>query len=60
MIGLTILLTLYMLPTIVALARGHHQGPVICIINLFAGWTLIGWLIAICWSVSHIPNKATR
>jgi hypothetical protein len=40
-------LVLYFLPTIIALARKvTNQGSVV-VINLFLGWTLIGWVVAL-------------
>ncbi len=40
-------LALYFLPSIVAVARKvTHQGSVI-VINLFLGWTFIGWVVAL-------------
>jgi len=41
---------LYFLPTVIALVRGHLSGFAIFLLNLFFGWTLIGWLIALIWS----------
>ena len=42
-----IVLVFYFLPTIVAVARKvTHQGSVI-VINLFLGWTFIGWVVAL-------------
>jgi Superinfection immunity protein len=41
---------LYFLPTVIALSRGHLSGLAIFLLNLFLGWTLIGWLIALIWS----------
>ena len=42
-----IVLVLYFLPSIVAAARKvTHQGSVI-VINLFLGWTFIGWVVAL-------------
>jgi Superinfection immunity protein len=41
---------LYFLPTLIALIRGHLSGLAIFLLNLFLGWTLIGWLIALIWS----------
>jgi len=38
---------LYFLPTVVALVRKcDNTGPVV-IINLFLGWTVIGWIVAL-------------
>jgi hypothetical protein len=41
---------IYFLPTIIALARGHLSTLAIFLLNLFFGWTLLGWLIALVWS----------
>lgn len=46
---------IYFLPTIVAVLRDHHQP--IGLLNLLLGWTVIGWIIALIWSFSHIPPK---
>ena len=47
---LTVAVLLYFLPTVVALIRGHLSALAIFLLNLFFGWTLIGWLIALIWS----------
>jgi Superinfection immunity protein len=41
---------IYFLPTIIALVRGHLSGLAIFLLNLFLGWTLLGWIIALIWS----------
>ncbi len=42
-----IVLVLYFLPSVVAIARKvTHQGSVV-VINLFLGWTFVGWVIAL-------------
>ncbi len=43
-------LFIYFLPSIVAAGRGHRQRDPIIILNLFLGWTLIGWVVALVWS----------
>ena len=44
------LVGLYMLPGIIALARHHHQSIAIVVLNVVAGWTVIGWVVALVWS----------
>jgi hypothetical protein len=39
---------LYFLPTI--LGWNKKNAAAICVLNLFAGWTGIGWLIALVWA----------
>jgi hypothetical protein len=41
---------IYFLPTVIALIRGHLSGLAIFLLNLFLGWTLLGWIIALIWS----------
>jgi Superinfection immunity protein len=47
---LILAILIYFLPTIVALSRGHLSALAIFFLNLFLGWTLIGWFIAFIWS----------
>lgn len=56
--ALLIVLALYFLPTIVAVARKvTHQGSVV-VINLFLGWTFIGWVVAL--AMACRTNRAVR
>jgi hypothetical protein len=48
-----ILLILYFLPTIIALLRHHHNALAIFVLNFFLGCTLIGWVVALVWSVTR-------
>jgi hypothetical protein len=41
---------LYFLPTSLAVLQRHHQRGVIGVINLFLGWTIVGWLGAMIWA----------
>lgn len=47
---------LYFLPFFIANARRHPQQGSIFFINLIVGWTLIGWLAALIWSVTGQPE----
>lgn len=46
-----ILLAVYFIPTFIAFVRGHDHRMVILLLNLFLGWTAIGWIFALIWSV---------
>lgn len=35
---------IYMIPTVIAIARHHHRSMLILIINILTGWTVIGWI----------------
>ena len=45
---------IYFLPTFVAMIRhkrkGHRNENAIVIVNLFLGWTFIGWVVALAWA----------
>ncbi|AZU04238.1 hypothetical protein X907_1707 [Glycocaulis alkaliphilus] len=56
---LVLLLVGHFLPTIVALARGHHNGFAIFLTNLLLGWTVIGWVVALIWSTTAVQRRAT-
>jgi hypothetical protein len=38
---------LYFLPSLIAVARHTHNSTGIFLLNLFLGWTCIGWIIAL-------------
>lgn len=48
---------IYLLPAIVALNRAHPNGMPIFIVNLFFGWTLLGWVICLAWAFSAAGGK---
>jgi hypothetical protein len=48
----------YFLPVVIAGARHHHQVAPILIVNLFFGWTFIGWVAALAWSFSAQKKTA--
>jgi hypothetical protein len=45
-------LCLYLLPSVIAAARKHHQATAIFILNLFLGWTFLGWVCSLVWSAT--------
>ena len=48
---LLLAVALYLLPTVVAYTRKHTNAVAIFVVNLFFGWTLIGWVAAMVWAV---------
>ena len=44
---------IYFLPTIIGWNK--RTAPSIMIVNVFLGWTLIGWVVALAWAAS--PDK---
>ena len=49
-----IALAAYFAPTIVAFARHHHQANTVLVINLFLGWTFVGWVVALAMAVGAV------
>jgi hypothetical protein len=49
---LACLLCLYFAPALAAARRGHHNTRAIFVLNLLLGWTLLGWVAALVWSVA--------
>jgi hypothetical protein len=45
---------IYFLPSIIALARHHHNAFAIFLLNLLLGWTVLGWVGSLVWSVTAI------
>ncbi len=47
----------YFLPSLVAAFRGHHNAQAICVVNLFLGWTFIGWVVSLAWAFTAPRGK---
>lgn len=45
-------LLVYMVPSIVASLREHNNGRAIGALNIFLGWTFIGWVAALIWALT--------
>ncbi len=46
-------LAFYFLPTAIACLRGHRNALAIGMTNLFFGVTVIGWMVALIWSIAN-------
>jgi hypothetical protein len=44
---------LYFLPAIIALVRERHDKLSIFLLNLFLGWSIIGWIVALVWACKN-------
>jgi hypothetical protein len=50
---------IYLFPAYIAIRRKHKLTTLIYIINLFLGWTLLGWIISLilaCLKASETKN----
>ena len=50
---------MYFLPSIIALARSKRDLLAIFLLNLFLGWSVIGWIVALVWAAKNdAPSPA--
>ena len=42
---------MYFLPSIIAIARNKRDTTAILLLNIFLGWSVIGWIVALVWAV---------
>lgn len=45
------IVVLYFLPSLVAFLRQHKNKLAIFLLNLLLGWTILGWVVSLVWSV---------
>ena len=53
LVGFAFALALLLLPTLVARSRNHPNTLPIFLVNLFFGWTFIGWVISLVWACTR-------
>ncbi len=46
-------LGVYFIPTIISMMSKKRNTPAIAVLNIFLGWTLIGWVAALVWAVAQ-------
>lgn len=49
-----IVIVVYFIPGIVAEVRHHHNKMAIAVLNLFLGWTVLGWVLALVWATTAV------
>ena len=49
-------IVVYFLPAIIAISREHQHRVPILLLNLFLGWTAIGWVAALVWSAMPVTT----
>jgi hypothetical protein len=50
-------LALYLLPTFIAISRGHQNLAAIVALNLLTGWSFIGWVAALVWAFTEVRSR---
>lgn len=56
---MTGMLLVYVAPTAVAYVRDHQNVMPILVLNLFFGWTMLGWVVCLAWAFTS-DVKETR
>ncbi|PMY37307.1 hypothetical protein C1Y35_19665 [Pseudomonas sp. GW456-L14] len=57
LVFLIVLVVVYFIPTYIAYYRDHPNRIAIRLLNLFLGWTFLGWLACLIWSVLAIEKN---
>jgi hypothetical protein len=50
------LLVIYFFPSVIALLRGKSDALAIIALNMFLGWTLLGWVFSLVWALKSEPS----
>lgn len=48
----------YFVPLLIAIRRKHPQVAAIGAVNIFLGWSFVGWVIALAWSLTNEDGSA--
>jgi len=51
LILIILIFSLYFLPSLIASLRQHKNILAVFLLNLVLGWTFLGWILALIWSV---------
>ena len=46
-----LMFVLYFFPTVIAFLRKHKNKLAIFLLNSLLGWTVLGWMVSLIWSV---------
>lgn len=51
---------IYFLPGMLATSRSHRDNMAIFALNLFTGWTILGWLLSLVWALTGNVEKEEK
>lgn len=54
-LGLIVAALVYFIPAVVAFSRGVPNKGSVLVLNLFLGWTLVGWVVALAMAARSAP-----
>jgi hypothetical protein len=55
-----VLISGYCLPLFIAIRRQHRNTMAIGAVNIFLGWTVIGWFCSLVWSLTGVNAPLGR
>ena len=58
LLALAAVIAFYFIPAIVALARRVPNKGSVIVVNVFLGWTVIGWVVALAMAARSRPQPA--
>lgn len=56
-LAILLIIGIYLIPTIIAVCRKAYHTAAAIIVNVFLGWTFIGWVVALILSLLNAPTK---
>lgn len=48
---------LYLVPSVIAFRRAHHNRQAIVALNVLGGWTVVGWIVSLVWALARKPSS---
>lgn len=59
LLGVVVVAIFYFAPSLVAYGIEHPKRHAIAALNLFLGWTFLGWIVAFFWAGSRVGKGKT-
>ena len=56
-VGSILFLIVYIAPSVIAHLKDHERRKSIIFANIFLGWTVIGWILILIWTLATLPKK---
>ena len=53
LLTIVLIFAFYFLPTLVSFLRQRKNRLAIFLLNLLLGWTVLGWMVTLVWSVTE-------
>jgi uncharacterized membrane protein len=53
LLGVLWVICIYFAPLAIALHEGNPNAAAIGVVNVFLGWTLVGWVGALAWALTY-------